>query len=255
MKLRSALIALSALALAGAAASGQDKVVVAAASNLSALKVPLSEAFSKKHPGYAAEFVFGASGALVAQIESGAPYQVFMSADRGFAQAAADAGMAVGQPETYAIGKLLLFSAIPVDLSKGLAILADPAVSKWANCNPETAPYGRAAKEALASAGLYERVSPKLVTAQSVTQALQFALSGADAGFINKSALYASEMRRYDAEGKYWIEVDPRLYAPIEQACVLLSKGASSPAARAFVGFLRSPEAKSVFAAFGYGTP
>jgi molybdate transport system substrate-binding protein len=252
---KTAIIALLALAMGAAGAFSQEKVLVAAAANLSAVKDDLSSAFAKKYPAYAAEFTFGSSGTLVTQITSGAPYQVFMSADTGFAQALVDAKRTAGPAKVYAVGSLILLTVKDLDLSKGLAILLDPKVTHWANCNPETAPYGRAAKEALTAKGLYDAAQPKLVQAQNVTQALQFTLTAADCGFVNRSALFTKEVRPYDIKGKCWIEVDPSLYAPIEQAFVLVEAAKGSKAAEAFAEFLSSAEARAVFAAYGYGAP
>jgi molybdate transport system substrate-binding protein len=253
MKLRM-LACLFALAAAVALAA-QERVLVAAAANISAVKEPLGAAFAKQYPMYEAEFSFGASGALVTQIKSGAPFQVFMSADRGFAQALVDAGQTTGPAKIYAVGKLIFFTTRSLDLGKGLAVLKDASVLQWANCNPETAPYGRAAKEALTKAGLYDEVKAKLVTAQSVSQALQFALTSADAGFVNKSAIYSKDIQQYDKEGVFWFEVDPTLYAPIEQAFVVIKSTQASKGGTAFAAFLLSNEAQAVFAAYGYGKP
>jgi molybdenum ABC transporter, periplasmic molybdate-binding protein len=238
-----------------AAVAAQEKVAVAAAANLSAVKDDLSAAFAKKYPGYAAEFTFGSSGALVTQIKNGAPFQVFMSADTGFAQALVDAKLSTGEAKVYAIGRLILLTTRDLDLGAGLAVLKDPKVLQWANSNPETAPYGRAAVEALTKAGLYDAVKPKLVLAQNVSQALQFTMASADAGFVNKSALYSKELAPYDKEGKYWIEVDPKLYSPIAQAFVVVRSAEPSKATEAFASFLVSSEARAVFSAYGYGAP
>jgi molybdate transport system substrate-binding protein len=252
---KTAIIALLALAMGAAGAFSQEKVLVAAAANLSAVKDDLGAAFAKKYPSYAAEFTFGASGTLVTQITSGAPYQVFMSADTGFARTLVDAKRTVGPAKAYAVGALILLTVKDLDLSRGLDVLLDPKVAHWANSNPETAPYGRAAKEALTAKGLYDAAQPKLVQAQNVTQALQFTLTAADCGFVNKSALFTKEVRPYDVKGKYWIEVDPSLYAPIEQAFVVVDSAKDSRAAAAFAEFLSSAEARAVFAAYGYGAP
>jgi molybdate transport system substrate-binding protein len=237
------------------AAAAQEKVTVAAAANISSVAPALSAAFEKKFPAYRAEFTFGASGALVTQLLNGAPFQVFLSADTAFPQKLVDAGETEGTVKVYARGALILLTTKKLDLSKGLAILADPSVVQFANSNPETAPYGRAAQEALVKAGLFDAVKSKLVTAQNVTQALQFTLTSVDAGFVNKSALFSKEGAPYNREGQFWFAVDPSLYAPIAQGFVVMKSAASAPGAASFAGFLTSPEAQSVFASFGYGVP
>jgi len=252
---KAVLTVLLALAGLGGQAFSQQKVSVAAAANLAAVKDDLGAAFAKKHPAYSAEFTFGSSGALVTQILNGAPFQVFMSADTGFAQRLVDEGRAAGDAKVYATGKLIFLTTRDLDLSKGLSVLLDPKLTRWANSNPETAPYGRAAKEALEKAGIYASSLPKLALAQNVAQSLQFIMTAADGGFVNKSALYSKDVRAYDVEGEYWFEVDPALYAPIEQAFVVIDGAKSSPGAAAFADFLLSSEAAAVFAAYGYGKP
>jgi len=239
------------LALAGA----QEKVSVAAAANISSVAPSLSAAFAGQYPGYRAEFTFGASGGLVTQLLNGAPFQVFLSADTAFPQKLVDAGEAAGPVTVYAVGTLIFLTTKKLNLSRGLAVLADPSVAQFANSNPETAPYGRAAQEALVKAGLFDRVKSKLVMAQNVTQALQFTLVSTDGGFVNKSALYSSEVRPYDKEGVSWFAVDPSLYLPITQGFVVMKSAALVPAVVAFVEFLSSTEARAVFTSFGYGTP
>ena len=243
------------LVLSLALAAAQEKVSIAAAANISSVAPSLSAAFTGKYPGYQAEFTFGASGGLVTQLLNGAPFQVFLSADTAFPQKLVDAGETAGRVKVYASGTLILLTTKKLDLSRGLAILADPSVAQFANSNPETAPYGRAAKEALVKAGLFDTVKSKLVTAQNVTQALQFTLTSVDAGFVNKSALFSREVSPYNREGECWFAVDPALYTPIKQGFVVMKAAASAPAVLAFVEFLSSPAARAVFASFGYGTP
>jgi molybdate transport system substrate-binding protein len=248
------LIALG-LVLPFALASAQEKVSIAAAANIGSVAPSLSAAFHREYPAYAAEFTFGASGALVTQLLNGAPFQVFLSADTSFPQKLVDAEATDGPVKVYAVGALIFLTTKNLDLGKGLALLADPSVAQFANCNPETAPYGRAAQEALVKAGLFDAVKSKLVVAQTVTQALQFTLTSTDAGFVNKSALYSKEVKPYDKEGVYWFAVDPALYAPIRQGFVVMKEAASRPAVAAFAEFLLSPEARAVFTSFGYGIP
>ncbi len=236
-------------------ADAQEKVSVAAAANISSVADPLKAAFIKDYPQYDIEFTFGASGALVTQILNGAPFQVFLSADTSFPQKLVDAKMTAGPARVYTVGKLIFLTTKSLDLSRGLMVLLDPRIAQFANSNPETAPYGRAAQEALVNAGIFDKVKSKLVTAQTVTQALQFTLTSADAGFVNKSALYADQLKPWNKEGVYWFEVDPKLYAPIQQGFVVMSSAAALPAVTAFSSFLLSSSAQSVFAAYGYGKP
>lgn len=240
----------------GAATAQTRRVTVAAAANLSATAEALKAAFSAKNPGISVDFVFGASGALATQIDHGAPFQVFLSADTDFPARLAAAGRTAGPWRIYATGKLILLSVVPRDFSRGLALLTDPRVERFAVANAETAPYGAAALQALKAAGLWGTVEKKAVIAQSVAQAVQFTLSATGIGFVNKSALYTPELSPYlDKEGTNWIEVDPKVYKPLDQAFVVLAGAASDPGAAAFAAFLLSPEGKAVFRAAGYTVP
>jgi molybdate transport system substrate-binding protein len=244
------------IALNGLATGAFAQVlVVAAAANLGPVAASLNEAFAKKNPGMSLQFTWGASGTLVTQIVNGAPFQAFLSADRASAQKVVDAGLATGPVKTYAVGKLIFLALKPVDLTQGLAVVLDPAVAQFANGNPETAPYGRAAVEAMTRAGVYAAALPKQILGQNITQAVQFTLTSTNFGFVNKSALFAKELQPYRQEGKYWFEVDPKLYTPIEQGFVVLKSAERTPEGRAFAAFLGSAEAQKVFTAFGYGVP
>jgi molybdate transport system substrate-binding protein len=231
-------------------------LTVAAAANLAAVGPDLAAAFQASRPDTRLDFVYGASGTLVAQIRNGAPYQVFMSADTAFADQLEQAGLTVGRPTVYASGSLILLSAKPRDFSTGLALLADSSVSQFALANPETAPYGRAAKEALTKAGLWESLKPKAVTAQSVALAVQYTLTATGIGFVNKSALYTKELAGSEAlRGRLWMEVPAHLYAPIDQSFVVLKAATGYPDALAFASFLGSDAARAIFLRFGYSVP
>ncbi len=253
MKKTALVIAL--VGLAFGALFSQERLSVAAAANISSLAPELGSAFSAGYPAYRVDFTFGASGTLVTQILHGSPAKVFLSADLGFAQKIVDAGEAAGAVRTYAYGSLILLSTQRLDFSKGLAVLEEPGLHRIAIANPETAPYGKAAIQALEAAGLLERVKDRLVTAQDISQTLQFTLTGADAGFVNKSVLRSAALKPYDKEGEYWIAVDPSLYSPIAQGFIVTKEAADDPAARAFAAFLLSPKAGDIFSAYGYGRP
>ncbi len=245
---------LSLLLVLAAALGFSQTVVVAAAANLSAVEAPLAKAFADANPGMNLQFTFGSSGTLVTQILNGAPFEAFLSADRGFAQKVIDAKLATGPVKTYAVGKLIFLSTTPIDASKGLTLLLDPKVVQFAVANPETAPYGKAAIEAITGAGLYNQVKAKQLTAQSIAQAAQFTLT-AGFGFINKSAVLSKELAPYSKEGQFWFEVDPSLYGAIEQGYVVLDASAAKPEVKAFDQFMLSDAAQKVFAAYGYGKP
>ncbi|MFZ4616361.1 MAG: molybdate ABC transporter substrate-binding protein [Rectinemataceae bacterium] len=244
-----------AVALATVALGAQGKVLVAAASNLGVIAPALASAFEWNYPGNTVEFTFGASGALAAQLLNGAPFELFLSADTAMPQRLVEARLTEGPVRVYALGSLIFLTTRKLDLAKGLAVLLDPALAQVAISNPETAPYGLAARQALVKAGLYEALRSRLVTGQNVTQTLQFTLSSVDGGFVNKSALAAKEVAPFDVEGRYWFAVDPALYEPIMQGFVVMKGSLARPSVRAFAAFLSSSQARAVFASFGYGPP
>jgi molybdate transport system substrate-binding protein len=157
------------------------KVLVAASANLRLVFQELAGNFERRNPGVKVEPTFGASGTLFAQIQQGAPFDLFLGADRAFAFRIHEAGLARGEPFLYASGKLVLWVAAParVDPSVlGMSAVANPAIKKIAIGNPAVAPYGVAAEQALRSAGLLEAVKGKLVLGESILQVIQFAQTG-----------------------------------------------------------------------------
>ena len=141
--------------------------------------------------------------------------------------------IAVTKPVVYASGALAMVSTKGLDLSKGIAVLNDPKVEKIAIANPKTAPYGTASIEAFKNAQLFEKVEPKLVQGDSISQALQFSITAADVGFVNASAFYSDKMKVYK-KGVQWVDVDPKLYTPIAQGIVLLKQAENNAEAKAF---------------------
>lgn len=230
------------------------QVSVVAAANLTYVLAPLNAAYSKGDPTVTVTSEIGASGSLVAQISNGAPYDVFLSADMDFPRKLIAAGGADGPSlVTFAFGRLVLWTTrkdLVLDSVEG--VLRDPSVHKIAIANPKSAPYGRAAEEALAALGLAAEAAPRTVFGENITQTAQFVSSGnADAGFVAYSLVVAPNLK----EKGLWIEVPASLYKPIAQGAVLTKKGASNPAARRYLQFLGSPEARAVFTKFGYGLP
>lgn len=226
-------------------------VNIAAASNVSDVIAELKTRFIEEHPEATVRITLGSSGKLATQIRHGAPYMLFLSADMRYPQMLYRTGTAVTKPMVYARGALAMLSRHARDFSKGIAVAADPSVKRIAVANPKTAPYGAAAAEAMRHAGLYARLEPKLVYAESVSQTLAFTMTAADLGFVAKSALFSPKMARWK-EGKNWASVDSALYTPIEQGMVLLEKGRNDKLSRAFYDFVLSDEAAAVFKRYGY---
>ncbi len=242
------------LATLSARLHGAETVAVAAAANLDYVLEPLNAEFAKTRPDIAVRSEIGASGSLVAQIKNGAPYDVFLSADTEYPRKLVDAGGAEGASfVTFAMGRLVLWTTRPGLAPTSIeAIVRNESVRKLAIANPDTAPYGRAAVEVLGKLGLSDIAKPKLVFGENITQTAQFVSTGnADAGFVALSLVLSPKLKD---KGR-WLEVPESLYAPIEQAGVLTSRGAANKAARQYLEFLTSPAARKVFIQFGYGLP
>lgn len=230
------------------------KVTIAAAANLVYALEELKTEFKKSDPATELQLVLGASGSLVAQIQHGAPFDLFLSADLEYPQQLIDRGLA-GSPSviTFAVGRLVLWSTRPdVDVSSLPALLKNPHVKRIAVANLVTAPYGKATREALTRINLWEQAQPRLIYGENITQTAQFVETGnADVGFVALSLVLSS---RLTPKGR-WLEVDPSLYSPLDQGAVLTKRGAGNPAAARVLAFLRSAEARAVFERFGYRVP
>ena len=227
-----------------AAAANAAQVVVAA--NFTAPVKEIAALFKQK-TGQDAVLSFGSSGQIYTQIQQDAPFQVFLSADARRPKEAVEAGLAVaGSRFTYAVGKLVLWSK-SLDLAKGEDVLKANAFSKISIANPTAAPYGAAAVETMKALGLYDSLQAKIVQGNSIAQAYQFIDTGnAELGFV---AL--SQLAKVTA-GSRWV-VPQSLYKPILQDAVLLKKGDDSAPARAFLAFLKTPEARAIIEKYGYG--
>ena len=246
---KTVLVYLLSLAILGA---GEIKIAIAA--NVSYAIDDLKKEFSKLYPDTRVQVILGSSGKLTAQIKNGAPYQLFMAANTKYPEALYEEGIAVTRPLVYAQGSLAYLSSKEQDFSQGIKLLESPAVNKIAVANPKTAPYGKAAVEAMKKAGIYEGVKSKYVFAESVSQTVSYAVTAADIGFIAKSSLYSPKMARYK-EGVNWADVDPKLYTPINQGIVVLQNGESNCEVAAFYAFMFSAKAKKILNDFGYLVP
>jgi molybdate transport system substrate-binding protein len=249
---RIAVVVLAFLSLPGL--RGEATVSVAAAASLVNALDALDAKFKNARPLIKVTATTGASGSLVAQIEHGAPFDVFLSADLDYPRAIISRGHAeAGSLTSFATGRLVLWTTRPgVKLDSIAGTVGHGSPGKLAIANPDTAPYGRAAQQALEKLGLWSGLQPKLVVGESITQAAQFVETGnADAGLVALSLVLAPNLR----ERGRWLEVPAELHAPLTHGAVLTKRGASNPAARQYLAFLSTEPAKKILREFGYGVP
>lgn len=245
MRLMTRLLAvLIVLFAAGSALAAETKVAVAA--NFAEPAKVIAARF-KARTGHDATLSFGSSGQFYAQIANGAPYEVFLSADRERPEKAEAEGLGVaGSRFTYAIGRLVLYSKTPGLVDGRGAVLSQGRFQKLAIADPRTAPYGVAAVETMKKRRVYDALRPRLVQGTSITQAYQFVETGAaEVGFVAASQLIGVK------GGSRWL-VPAGDHTPIDQQAVLLKSGANSAAAQAFIRFLKGPEARAIIQRYGY---
>lgn len=243
-KLIAILFVLSSVLYAG-------KINIAVAANVSYAIDELKAEFKKSSPDTDIQVILGSSGKLTAQIKNGAPYGLFMSANMKYPKALYSDKIAITKPVVYAQGALAYLSVNSIDFTKGIAFVNDESITKIAIANPKTAPYGKAAVEAIKNGGFYEQVKDKFVYAESISQTVTYAVTAADVGFIAKSSLFSSKMSKYK-KGVNWEAVDSKLYAPIKQGIVLLKYGENNSEYKAFYDFILSEKAKIIFKKYGY---
>jgi molybdate transport system substrate-binding protein len=252
------LAGLCALAAGGATqarpAGGRGTVTIAAASDLQVILPQLIARFEKTS-GYRTIVSFGSSGNFFAQIQNGAPFDVFLSADVDYPRKLVESRH--GDADSlyaYATGRLVLWARTDsgLDVGKGLATLRDPRVRRIAIANPNIAPYGRAAVAALQSEHLYDQIKPRLVQAENIAQTAQLVESGnVDVGLISHSLALGPALQRTGI----FHEISTRLYPPIVQAAVLVSASKNREAGRALLEYLKSADARQLFEAGGFGPP
>ncbi|MDD2761320.1 MAG: molybdate ABC transporter substrate-binding protein [Methylomonas sp.] len=229
-----------------------ETVLVAVAANFTKPMTEIAEAFEKS-TGHGAKLSFGSSGKFVAQIENGAPFEVFMAADQDNALKLQSAGLAVADTRfAYALGKLVLWSATPGLVDDRGEVLSKGGFKHLALADPKLAPYGAAAVEVLKNLGLLEKLQPSIVQGENISQTHQFISTGnAELGFVALSQVIENGKI---AGGSGWI-VPEGHYAPIRQDVILLSKGEENPAASALLQFLKGPEASVIILKYGYNLP
>lgn len=252
MKLRHLCFALATFSLHPARAA--ESVSVAAAANLLYALDALNAGFKQAAPGVTVTTAIGASGSLVAQIKNGAPFDLFLSADLDFPRALVAAGQAEAKSLTpFATGRLVLWTTrADIDVNDVAAAVRNPSVRKIAIANLATAPYARAAKQALEKLGAWRDAEPKLVVGENISQTVQFVETGnAELGFVALSVVLSPELKNRG----HWTEVSASLHEPLTQGAVLTTRGTANPAARRYLEFLSGEPAKKILRAYGYAVP
>jgi len=242
------LLGLSLLILALPARA--DTLLVAVASNFTATAQRLENRFLYES-GHTIRFSSASTGKLFAQIQNGAPFDILLAADAARPLLLAASGHGISDSRvTYAVGRLVLWSRDPRLTTPGCqAQLKEMGSNRLAIANPDTAPYGAAAKQTLEYLGVWHDVEPQLVVGQNIAQTLQFVASGnASLGFV---ALSQTGIAQLPEASCFWV-VPPEFYDPIEQQAILLKHGEQKPAAREFLQFLRSDAAQAIIVSNGY---
>ncbi|MBV8659492.1 MAG: molybdate ABC transporter substrate-binding protein [Burkholderiales bacterium] len=231
-----------------------QELTIAAAADLSYCLDDLNATFKQSHPGIDIKVSTGSSGNFYAQIANGGPFDVFMSADMGYPQKLIDAGQADGKTlMRYAIGKLAIWTLdSKLDLSAGLTALRQPEVKRIAIASPEHAPYGRAAQQALEKAKLWDELQPRIVRGENISQTAQFVQTGnVDAGIVALSLLKAPKLQGVG----HWVLVPLDAFPQMDQGAVVTQRGQANPLAAAYLAFLASPQARTIFNRYGFELP
>lgn len=246
LKLPMATLASVMIATTMSAAVRAAEVKVAVAANFTDAVKEIGALFEKAS-GHKAVFSFGPTGGLYNQITQAAPFEVFLSADQATpAKAVAEGHAVAGSVFTYATGKLVLFSKTD-GLTLGEQTLKDGKFAKIAIANPKTAPYGTAAVEVMQKLGVFDALKDKIVEGNNIAQAFQFVdTANAEVGFV------AFAQVALKPGGSRWV-VPANMHKTIAQDAVLLKTGADNDAAKAFLTFLKGPEARKVIEKYGYG--
>ncbi|GBD31028.1 Molybdate-binding periplasmic protein [bacterium HR32] len=245
-----------AVLLSGPASSGPvgQGLLVAAAADLRYAFEEMGDAF-RRVAGVPVTFSFGSSGQLASQVEHGAPFDLLFSANEVFVLRLAERGLVVPDSvQLYAVGRIVLWvrreSVLPVE--QGLALLLDSRVRYVAIANPEHAPYGEAARQALVRSGIYDQVRGKLVYGENVGSALQLVQSGnADVGIVALSLALAPPV---SSVGRHWLVPD-RLHDPIRQAAAVVARSPRQGEARRFLRFVNGPEGRPIMRRYGFVLP
>ena len=229
-----------------------EKITVAAAADLKFAMDEIVTVFNNNHPGNDVDVIYGSSGKFHTQIQQGAPYDLFFSADISFPRELAKQGMASSDVKPYAVGRIVLWSADMDAAKMTLGSLTDPKIARIAIANPKHAPYGKRAEEALRAAGLWDKLQLKLVFGENIAHAAQFVQTGnAQVGIIALSLAVNPELAK---KGGYYLIPD-KMHQPLEQGYVITRRGADKPLARTFAAYMNSKQALTIMTKYGFVLP
>ncbi len=231
-----------------------QEITVAAAADLQSAMQDVAARFQRE-TGRTVKLIYGSSGNFFQQIQNGAPFDMFFSANLDYPKKLEAAGLT--EPGTYyqyAKGKIVIW--VPkdskLDLSSGLKALLDPSVKKIAIANPQHAPYGQAAVAAMQKENVYEKVKDKFVLGENISQTASFVVSGsADVGIVALSLALSPNMK----DKGHYAEVPAGEYPPIEQACVILNASKNKATAERFLSFIKTAAVGDVLRAYGFDVP
>lgn len=229
-----------------------EKITVAAASDLTFALNEIVALYKKSHPNIQVETIYGSSGKMYTQIQQGAPYDLYFSADIAYPRDLKAKGMAGSEVYRYAIGRIVLWSSSRNATKMTLKDLLTSGILKIAIANPKHAPYGKRAEEALKAAGLWAKVESKLVYGENVSQAAQFVQSGnAQVGIIALSLALNPQLAK---QGGHAL-IPSNLHQPLEQGFMLTKRAAKNASAQNFAKFMLSPEARNILTRYGFALP
>lgn len=224
-------------------------VRIAAAADLGRAFEEVGKTFQKK-TGVTPQFQFGSSGLLAKQIEQGAPFYLFAAANRGYVDQVIKAGRCDAKSaRSYARGQIVVWCPSNVAAPVKLEDLADPKYKKLAIANPEHAPYGKAAQQALTKAGIWDQLQSKVVLAENVQATMQYARTGnVDCSIVALSLAVVSD-------GGSFLKIDDSMHDPLDQAMVVCGNGPEADAAHQFEDFLSSPDGREIMTRYGFALP
>jgi len=229
-----------------------EKITVAAAADLKFAMDEIVTSFNKCHSGHQVELIYGSSGKFFAQIQQGAPYDLYFSADINYPHELAKKGFAASDVTPYVVGRVVLWSNSMDATKMTLARLTDPKISKIAIANPKHAPYGKRAEEALKASGMWDKVQSKLVFGENIAHTAQFVQTGnAQIGIIALSLALNPELAK---KGGYYLIPDT-LHQPLEQGYVITKRGAGKSLAKEFANYMSAKESRTIMARYGFVLP